>query len=401
MHVGFSEKILKKRSFRFDDHRDAGPWQRPRSLPVTMLENVYIYLPYDVHVGMDGALWRNHGVLYVVIGLGIIAAAVFWSFLDTIAVAATLAVVVIPLRRRLERTFSRHAAGILATAIVTLMFGGVIVFLIEVLYANLGYMAEVARAILAVLDVSPFDAANLPPYISPATLERIVDQQLGALGAGIGGILFGLPSVLLEVMVFFLSFYLFVAEGDRVYLELVRELPSDLRGLAEQLSRRATDTLYAIYVVEVAIAVITFFIALPFFVLLGYGHVLFLAAIAGLFQLVPILGQWFIMLILGIYALAIGDLRGAAILAFVGYPLVSAFPDVVLRPVLSGRQAGVHPVVMWIGIFGGLEVLGVVGFVLGPLVLTLFIAGYRHLIELSGTARSEGGEPRNGLPPGV
>jgi predicted PurR-regulated permease PerM len=241
----------------------------------------------------------------------------------------------------------------------------------------------------------------MPPYISPATLERIADQQIGALGAQIGELILGLSSFLLEAMVFFLSLYLFVAEGDRVYHELVDRLPLDLQGLAEQLAARGTDTLYAIYVVEVAIAVITFLIAIPFFIFLGYGHVLFLAAIAGIFQLVPILGQWFIMLILGIYALAIGDLRGAVIVAFVGYPLVSAFPDVYLRPVLSGRQAGIHPVVMWIGIFGGLEALGAVGFVLGPLILTLFIAGYRYLIDRSGAAASNGIEPRNRLPPTV
>jgi len=356
---------------------------------------------YDVHGGMDGVFRGNNGPLLVIFGLGIIAIAAFWAFLDVIAFAATLAVVVIPLRRWLQRTFSRHAAGILATAIVALIFLAVIVFLVEVLYANLGYMVEIARAILAGLAVSPFDPANLPPYITPATLERIADQQIGAIGAQIGGLILGLSSVLFEAMVFFLSFYLFVAEGDRVYRELVDHLPPNLRGLAEQLAVRGADTLYAIYVVEVAIAVITFFIAIPFFIFLGYGHVLFLAAIAGIFQLVPILGQWFIMLILGIYALAIGDLRGAAIVAFVGYPLVSAFPDVYLRPVLSGRQAGINPVVMWIGIFGGLEVLGAVGFVLGPLILTLFMTGYRYVIDKSGTAASNGVKPRNGLPPSV
>lgn len=348
---------------------------------------------------MDGVVRGDRLVLYVFFGLTIIAAAAFWSFLDVIAFAATLAVVVIPLRRRLERIVPRHIAGILATAMVVLLFGGFIVFLIEVLYVNLGYMAEIARAILARLAVSPFDPTNLPPYISPATLEGIAYQQISAIGSGIGGLIFSLSSLLFDAMVFFLSLYLFVAEGDRVYSELVDHLPVDLRGLAEQLAIRGTGTLYAIYVVEVAIAVITFFIAIPFFIFLGYGHVLFLATIAGLFQLVPVLGQWFIMLILGIYALAIGDLRGAAIIAFVGYPLVSAFPDIILRPVLSGRQAGIHPVVMWIGIFGGLETLGAVGFVLGPLILTLFIAGYRYIIDRSDAAASNGGEPSDRLPP--
>ena len=118
------------------------------------------------------------------------------------------------------------------------------------------------------------------------------------------------------------------------------------------------DVLYSIYVVHFATAFVTFLVALPFFYILGYGHVFFFAVLSGVFQLVPFLGQTVILLVLGGYALAIGDVRGFLLVIFVGYPFVAAIPDMVMRPLLMGARAGINPTVMFIGFFGGITLLG-------------------------------------------
>ena len=52
----------------------------------------------------------------------------------------------------------------------------------------------------------------------------------------------------------------------------------------------ATDTLYAIYVVQLTIVIVTGILAIPFFYFLGFGHVLFFSTLAGLLKIVPVLG---------------------------------------------------------------------------------------------------------------
>jgi predicted PurR-regulated permease PerM len=141
------------------------------------------------------------------------------------------------------------------------------------------------------------------------------------------------------------------------------------------------DTLYAIYVVQVAIAALTFFIAIPVFYLLGYGHILFYSFLAAFCELIPILGSSVAFILIGAYALALGDTRGVFILFFLGYLIVSCVPEIYLRPVLVGRRVRIHPIIMLIGIIGGILTMGLAGFVLGPVIIVLLITSYRMYIK--------------------
>jgi predicted PurR-regulated permease PerM len=143
----------------------------------------------------------------------------------------------------------------------------------------------------------------------------------------------------------------------------------------------AVDVMYSIFVVHFATAFLSFLVAIPFFYILGYGHVLFFAVLCGIFQLVPFLGQTVILLVLGGYAIANGDLRGLLLIVLVGYPFVAAIPDWIMRPLLMGAKARIHPVVMFIGFFGGITLLGVVGLLLGPLLLSLAVGAYGIVVE--------------------
>ena len=60
---------------------------------------------------------------------------------------------------------------------------------------------------------------------------------------------------------------------------------------------------------------------------------------------------------------------------------MSLVPEVYVRPVLIGRRVKVHPVIMFIGIVGGLLTMGLAGFVLGPLIIVLVITSYRMYTE--------------------
>jgi len=52
-----------------------------------------------------------------------------------------------------------------------------------------------------------------------------------------------------------------------------------------------------------------------------------------------------------------------------------------LRPVLMGKRVEIHPVIIFIGFFGGMATMGLVGFILGPLLLSLLIGGYQIVVQ--------------------
>ena len=183
-----------------------------------------------------------------------------------------------------------------------------------------------------------------------------------------------------QILVIFLSFSVFLYKGEGLYHSSFAMLPDNVKEPVSHLTHTAVDTLYAIYVVQLIVVIITFFLALPFFYLLGFEHVLFFSTLAGLLKIVPILGPSILMAFLAVYAVSISDTTALLLIIFIGYPVVCAFPDLFIRPVLMGRRTCIHPVIMWIGFVGGLYTLGLVGFVLGPLILVLLITGY-HILK--------------------
>jgi predicted PurR-regulated permease PerM len=319
--------------------------------------------------------------LLLVLGILVAAALAFWPLLDVIVLSLSLAVVLLPARRYLSRHMSDAlAAGlivVLVIALITVSVG----FTAAVLAQNASYLSEIADIIIGWLRSPVIEQPAAPILIPTDQIADIVDFQVAQFQIYLASLGSQVPFLAIKAIIFFLALYLFVYRIEEIACEVVDHLPGRLSDALRQMSRVTVDTLYAIYVVHVATSVITFLIAIPFFYTLGYGHVIFYSVMAAIFQLIPIIGPSLLMLFIGIYALSIGDIRGAALAALVGYPIVCALPDIYFRPVMMGRRARIHPVIMWIGFFGGLAVMGIVGFILGPLFLVLAIAGYGILIN--------------------
>jgi len=60
--------------------------------------------------------------------------------------------------------------------------------------------------------------------------------------------------------------------------------------------------------------------------------------------------------------------------------IVLTLPENFLIPKLIGKKAKLHPVLVILGVFGGLKIFGFVGIIFGPFILALFITMMKHLI---------------------
>jgi predicted PurR-regulated permease PerM len=82
-----------------------------------------------------------------------------------------------------------------------------------------------------------------------------------------------------------------------------------------------------------------------------------------------------------LYFLSLGDTWSAVITLLVGYPLLSGWIDFYYRPVMMGKRVAIPPVMMMIGIFAGVPFMGIVGFIIGPVLVALAVTGYKILAE--------------------
>lgn len=318
-------------------------------------------------------------MLLVILTFGAIV--VFWSIMDMVLLGASLAIVLIPLHHRL----SKHVRPIISATLITLAvlcaFCAFAIISLTIFSLNAGTLSAMFGTIGQWINDPvtnpmiygvPVNQENLSGLLTRGTTLFLDYRKV---------LVASLPLITFKMFVFFFTLFMLFLRGDDLKRKILTHVPAAISRYVDHLSDVTVDTLYAIYIVQVAIAVLTFFIAIPVFYLLGYGNILFYSFFAAFCELIPILGSSVVFILVGSYAYALGDTQGVLLLFFGGYLIVSMVPEVYIRPVLVGRRVKIHPAIMLIGIVGGLITMGLAGFVLGPVLIVLLINSYRMYVK--------------------
>lgn len=97
-------------------------------------------------------------------------------------------------------------------------------------------------------------------------------------------------------------------------------------------------------------------------------------------SVLPVVGAWLVM-----YPAAVILLIGGHAWAGLGMFLIAAFVvgsvDNVLQPILVGRDTGMHELLVFFSMLGGIGMFGMVGFIVGPAIAALFST----LLDIYGT----------------
>ncbi len=126
----------------------------------------------------------------------------------------------------------------------------------------------------------------------------------------------------------------------------------------------------------------------------GVPEPAFFGALTALASLIPGVGTLLIWVTIGVVQILTGHV-GAAVVELVYSALtVGILSDYVIRPRLVGSEKGMPAIVVFVALFGGVEVFGITGLILGPVLATLSLA------ILETYAREVEGTPTP-LPPNV
>ncbi|WP_353980155.1 AI-2E family transporter [Salinicola endophyticus] len=111
------------------------------------------------------------------------------------------------------------------------------------------------------------------------------------------------------------------------------------------------------------------------FWLLGIEAALLWGVLMAFLSLLPAIGSAIIWVPVAAYLLLSGDYAKGSILVFVGV-VVIGLVDNLLRPPLVGKETKLPDYVVLISTVGGMTLLGINGFVLGPLIAALFMVSW-------------------------
>jgi predicted PurR-regulated permease PerM len=309
-------------------------------------------------------------VFAVVAVLGI---AITLPFLSYIVLAGILTYTLFPIYQFLNRR--TRTAGIAAGLVIVL---ALVLMILPTVYL-VSELVDQVKGTYTTLQTDSLQQVG--DYLNSLTnldvdfqemLSSMLDQVRQSIVGLAPNILGSISELLLGLFImFFVMFYGF-REGQAFMTYLKELLPLEV-GLKDSLFHEIRTVTQAVLYGQVLTAVIQGALGGLGLLVTGVPNALFWGAIMMITAFVPLLGTPLIWVPAAVGLMMDGQMTRGILLLVYGATIVMNI-DNFLRPKLVSGRSKVHPVLILIGVLGGLRVFGFIGMLIGPLVLAILVA---------------------------
>ncbi|MBA2527596.1 MAG: AI-2E family transporter, partial [Pyrinomonadaceae bacterium] len=166
-------------------------------------------------------------------------------------------------------------------------------------------------------------------------------------------------------------YYLF-RDGDKIFAALRDALPLENKQ-ATAIMARTREVIGASVYGVLAIAIVQGVLGGLAFWALGVPSAIVWGVVMIFLSMIPMLGAFLVWVPAAAYLALAGHPVKALFMVLWG-TLVIGMADNFLRPKLVGDRTKLHELLIFFAVLGGLQVFGVLGIVLGPVVLAITLA---------------------------
>jgi len=272
----------------------------------------------------------------------------------------------------------------LASAITTLLAGltmgcgGALVFWI--LAPQLGAAVSLVQRELFSGSGSPLGARTtrllnslgIPQDVVAARLRDEVGRAADFVARSAGIVVQASAGVLLTVVVALWTMFFVLRDWPRIAARLERLLPlhpRHTRALVDEFRNVGRQA----FVGTLATALIQGALAALGFALFGVPQAVAWGALLAVLSFIPVFGAPLVWIPAALWLFSTGHLARALLLAAWSLLLVMAANDYVVRPRLVGHGEA-HPLLTLVALIGGISVFGTAGVIVGPVIMSLFVA---------------------------
>jgi predicted PurR-regulated permease PerM len=222
-------------------------------------------------------------------------------------------------------------------------------------------------AVQGLLERFDIDMDTVRENATTAALAASQFLARNALAVGQGTFGFVLKLMLMLYVAFFL-----LRDGRALVDKLVHAIPlGDER--ERMLLQKFAEVARATVKGNLVVAVVQGALGGLIFWILGLPAALLWAVVMTVLSLIPAVGAGLVWLPAAIYLYAVGEWISATVLIAYGV-LIIGLADNVLRPLLVGRDTKLPDWMVLLSTLGGIAMVGINGFVIGPLIAVLFVA---------------------------
>lgn len=303
---------------------------------------------------------------------------VFKPYLSALFIALVLSLVFNPLYARMKNLLPGGTLAACAALVVLLLlilipaalFGFFIFDDAQRLYVSLRGGEET----LSALDQwSTLVEAQIQAFVPEVrfNLSSYLTDGLSFLLGNFGSIFSRAVGFVFKAIIMLLALFYLFRDGEKLRAFVVRLSPLT-NEYDERILTRIEDAINSVVRGKLLIVFIQGILSTLIFLIFGVPHPVLLGALTALAALVPAVGVALIFIPVVLYGFFAGQTASAIGLLISGVCI--GFIDNILGPIFFKRGLRVHPLLILLSVLGGLALFGPVGFLAGPVTLSLLFA---------------------------
>ncbi|MBI4016571.1 MAG: AI-2E family transporter [Candidatus Aenigmarchaeota archaeon] len=339
------------------------------------------------------------GILYI-------SFLVIAPFINALLTGAIITYVFYPAHNRLRKYLRNDTlSALIVSAGIILLFAIPLVFVLDNLAPEARYVYIRAKQRIVtgeLIDISCDGktttlckvSESIKDFVSDPSIKFPLQDMLGKLTSlaieKTSSVLLSLPGIILSVIVtFFITFYLFL-DGPALVIKMKNLIPLEQKH-KDHIFKKFQDTTFAVIHGSIIVAIIQGTLGGLGFFIFGITSPVLWGLVMMITALIPFAGTAIVWLPAALIRIGTGTTLADTTIVWQGIGLllygffVVSMIDNIIKPKLIGDRAGVHPILVLLGVLGGLALIGFVGFIIGPLVLAMLNA----LIEIYEKEKAE------------
>ena len=300
-------------------------------------------------------------------------------FLSALAWAAILVTFFYPMHQRLAKRLASNRASAISTLAVTVLLIAPAIFLTTMFVRQAvsisrgvqhSLIEQHAPAIAAAWSWIAHHVPGMDPNANIfETLEQGIEKQAGFLAERLGTILKNIAAFLFDLFVMIFAMFYFFRDAGKILGAVRSILPFDAKH-QEAMIIQVQELISASVITSLLIAAIQGALGGLGFAIVGLPAPIFWGVVMAFFSLVPVVGSGLIFVPASLYLGFTGHWWRAFLLLAICAGVSTAL-DNVLRPLLLGGRTELSGLVIFISVVGGVNLFGMLGLVLGPILVAM------------------------------
>ncbi len=317
---------------------------------------------------------RRFSLLFVILALGVLTFFIIKPVLFSIIAGLVLSYMFAPVYEKLHSKMkSRNGSALLTSSVIIIVIVIPIWFIAPILLRQIFDMFSSSQGLNVQSIIQSLFPTFAPQQAAQFALAldsfigKIVSTALGFLN----NLFLDIPVISLHLILMFFVFFFALRDSDKLS-EFISGLSPFTKGKEKVIVKQFKDVTDAVIYGQIIVGIVQGGLAGLGLLIFGVENVLVLTVLAIFLSILPILGPFIIWIPVAIYLFISGNI-GAGIGYLIYNIVVVSLVDNILRTYLISRKTSLSPAIIFVSMVGGLLVFGVLGFLLGPLIVSYFL----------------------------